>query len=257
MFPKVVHLTCKDKQNINNRTWINCIQEYKLIYKDYEIKIYDDKDIYVIVEKHFKEHSDDIKKVKIGAVLADIFRYLILYLEGGIYSDMDCLPLKPIDSLLDYNTIFLHDDENREYKDKYFIHECDKCILNSTLETYKCLGHRYINKKTDVIVSYEFYPGQTCQWFIIGKPKQKLFLDCFNKCMKNINILQNLNKYSNELDSLVMKNCGPHLFTEILLSDKTSNVCILPEVFFCCGSNGIVPMTKSSYVKHYFMGSWR
>ena len=47
----------------------------------------DNKDIYDIIEIFDKKRLDIIKQIKIGAVLADIFRYLILYLRGGYYSD--------------------------------------------------------------------------------------------------------------------------------------------------------------------------
>ena len=66
------------------------------MYTDYEIIIYDNNDIYNIVEKNFPEYLGKIKQITIGAVLADIFRYLILYLEGGIYLDLDCDPIKHI-----------------------------------------------------------------------------------------------------------------------------------------------------------------
>jgi hypothetical protein len=239
--------------------WTWCIHEYKKIYPDYEIIVYDNKDIYAIIEKYYKEYLPDIKKIKIGAVLADIFRYLILYLEGGIYSDMDCLPLQSIDTLFDCTQPFFHNDENRLYKNRYFIHSCKTCILNNTnTNTYTCMGHQYIHKNTDVIVCYEFYPNQICQWFMISKPKQQVFLDCFLACMKNIRILQNVNKYSPDYSDLVVTHSGPKLFTKMILQDTKSNIAILPEVFFCCGSNyNTVPITKSSYVKHYFMNSWR
>ena len=96
---KIIHLTCKDKNNINNPIWRKCLEEYKKIYKDYKIKIYDNNDIYNIILKHYPKYYKDIKEIKIGAILADIFRYLILYLQGGIYSDFDCVPLKHIDNL--------------------------------------------------------------------------------------------------------------------------------------------------------------
>ena len=97
--PKKIHLTCKNKNNIDNIIWEECLQKYRLIYPDYEIIIYDNEDIYNIIQKYYPEYLYKIKKIKIGAILADIFRYLILYLEGGIYSDLDCMPLKKIDTI--------------------------------------------------------------------------------------------------------------------------------------------------------------
>ena len=92
MFPKKVHLCCKDKNNMNE-LYSYCFECYKKLYPDYEIKLYDDNDIYKIIETNFPEDLNTVKKIKIGAILADVFRYIILYFEGGIYSDMDCEPL--------------------------------------------------------------------------------------------------------------------------------------------------------------------
>jgi hypothetical protein len=44
--PKQIHMTCKDKTNIKNPIWISCLNKYYEMYKDYEIIIYDDEDIY-------------------------------------------------------------------------------------------------------------------------------------------------------------------------------------------------------------------
>lgn len=271
---KKVHLTCKDKTNINNEQWEKCIDAYKKIYSDYEIIIYDNNDIYCIVEKHFPHFLEDIKKIQIGAVLADIFRYLILYLEGGIYSDMDCEPIQKIDKLLNVNSVHFHGDEDRD--NNFYVYPRNKVIANyqwdftknicnnckylttkNSVGTFKCLGHNYVNENTDVIVCYEFADLQICQWFIISKPNQKVFLNCFKQCMDNIPTLQNLDKNSSEFNNLVMENCGPGLFTKMILNDNSSNICILPDEFFCCGSGSFVPKTKNSYVSHYFTGSWR
>jgi hypothetical protein len=41
------------------------------------------------------------------------------------------------------------------------------------------------------------------------------------------------------------------------MDNLTDKIKILPSDFFCCGSwNGSVPLTKNSYIKHYFTGSW-
>ena len=71
---KIIHLTCKDKNNINNKIWVETLRRYKKIYNDYEIKVYDNNDIYNIVNKYFPKYLNDIKCIKIGAILADIFR---------------------------------------------------------------------------------------------------------------------------------------------------------------------------------------
>lgn len=278
---KIIHLTCKDKNNINNKIWLETLRRYKKIYNDYEIKVYDNNDIYNIVDKYFPKYLNDIKCIKIGAILADIFRYLILYLKGGIYSDFDCMPInnKHVKNL--FNETYYHGNpnnndgliyiyenfpKNKKLKQESFcdyrINPCDNSTFvrsNSQSKTFKCHGHK-ITKNIKTIVCHEFFKDdQICQWFIISEAKQKVFLQCFKECMRNIEILKKLDKKSKDYADIVMKNSGPELFSKFIkiYKRKQNNILILPETFFCAGSGNYVPTTRYSYVKHYFTSSWR
>ena len=258
-FPKKLHLTCKDKNNIDNPIWIKCLNKYKEIYCDYEIIIYDNNDIYNLFENIYPEYLDLIKNIKLGAVLSDIFRYLILYLEGGIYSDLDCIPLKKIDTIFD--SIYFH-------KSKF------KCCNNDALQNnkLKCLGHKYINEKTNIIVGTELSNEYVnlnknhkkflykniglCQWFIISKPKQSVFLNLFLDIMNNKKFI-NIHLSKKKLHSNVINITGPVIFTKYILDYKNkNNIAILPPDYFCAGSWKSVPVTNYSYIKHLFDGSW-
>lgn len=290
---KKLHLTCKDKNNIDNDTWKRCIEKYKEIYNDYEIIIYDNNDIYNIIEKNAPIHLEIIKQIKIGPVLADVFRYLILYLEGGIYSDMDCEPLKKIDDLVSDNYQYFHGgDDNFIYiypRNKNIVSNvcdfhkniCDNCQVQQNdlpIKKYKCLGHKINN--ASVLVSCEYskdwidYPTElyddelkfirtingscVCQWFIISKkPKHDLFLKMYNKCISNIDKLINLDKNSTNYQFDVLTLSGPMLFTTMINDTKLDEIFILPADFFCCGSwNNCVPQTKNSFVKHHYTSVW-
>ncbi len=170
--PKKIHLTCKNKNNIDNIIWEKCLEKYRLIYPDYEIIIYGNEDIYNIIGKHYPEYLDKIKQIQIGALLADIFRYLILYLEGGIYSDFDCEPIKRIDELLEPDFKYYHGDKNRD--NSYWIYKEKTEIINKAWDFthnicnnykvinyknnsvhMKCLGHKMGSIST--ILCYEFH----------------------------------------------------------------------------------------------------
>lgn len=57
---------------------------------EYEYRFFDDKDIYQFIDAEFPEYISAYKKIKHGAVQADLWRYLILYKYGGVYADIDC-----------------------------------------------------------------------------------------------------------------------------------------------------------------------
>ena len=107
MIPKVIYQTheyehkdlpgfMKDQSD----TWISLNEEYKYVYynkderRDY-IKQYLPEiiDAYDNISNHFK---------------ADIWRYLILYNNGGFYADMDSICISPIDDFL-HNEYISHE----------------------------------------------------------------------------------------------------------------------------------------------------
>lgn len=275
IIPKKVHLTCKNKNNIDNDPiWIECVQKYREMYKDYEIILYDNDDIYNIIHEHYPEHLEKIKQIKIGAVLADIFRYLIIYLYGGIYSDMDCEPIKNIESL--FNEIHFHHYENSpdnifqvsNVKDididiDTYCDNCKQIDVKDTCNLYECNGHFFHNK--DIYLGTEmdeiFYKNkhfQICQWFFISKAKHPLFLEMYYECIKNIDILINLNKDASDYQHIVLTISGPVAFTQVVKKYlPNDNICILPVDFFCSNLVMNTLATKNSYVKHNFTGSWK
>ena len=296
MFPKKIHLTCKDKKNITNPIWIACYNKYKEIYTDYKIKLYDNKDIYRIVRKHFPKHLKIIKGIKNGGILSDVFRYLILYLQGGIYSDMDCEPQKHIHDLFhkqhyhgDNGTIYIYQN-GEEIKDRvcdFYKNPCNNSQLinkDKNISTYKCMGHKYIKNKTAIILGEEFsedysspetrmfnYKGRrigVCQWFMISKPKQFLFkkayLTCIKNIKKNMNMQKNI-KQKRQLINYVLETTGPTMFSKLVIETNLNDkkLTILPGDFFCgrvvtrpCIRNR-APVTDNTYVRHYFTSSWQ
>jgi mannosyltransferase OCH1-like enzyme len=290
--PKKLHLTCKNKTTLdNNYIWKNCYQKYKEIYDDYEIILYDNEDIYDLINKHYPEYLDKIKQINIGAVLADIFRYLILYLEGGIYSDLDCEPLKKIDPLLMKGHTYYHgsDDnlfyiypKNKKLTDRrhdFYLNPCDNCkfMKRSNILTFKCFGHK-IETSPSTFLGYEFHKdwhsnptpeednflsekwtyknvGIT-QWFMVTEPGQEIFLKSFMKCMENIDESIALEKTDKDYHYKVLSNSANLLFAKIVVDNYTDKIKILPCDFFCAGSGLVVPVTNNSYIKHHFTNSW-
>jgi len=291
--PKKLHLTCPDKNNIKNGIWRHCLKKYREKYRSYEIILYGNSEIYSIIKKHFPQYLEKIKKIKIGAILADVFRYLILYLEGGIYSDLDCEPMKNIDELFRSDYKYFHGDEKRH--NEFYIYKSPKKIINNKWDFYhnvcsncttiksetnpvvkKCHGHKINISTTSTILCYEFHKDWNsdannnlssriknwcykdvgiCQWFIISEPKQEIFLKMFMYCMDHNDELINMKKDRNYHYN-VLNSSGPLRFTKIVLANMSDKIKILPSDFFCRGSGRAVPATKNSFIRHHFTGSW-
>ena len=151
--PKTIMQTYSLKENLTPEMHDN-INAWKKVNPNWNYEIFYDKDCISFIEKYF---NDDVlhsfNKIKSGAGKADLFRYCYLYIKGGVYTDMDNIPIIAL------NEIIKKDDE--------FV---------------SCLDHRYrgINSK---------FNGKSFgihQSFIISKPKHP-FLDMAIKlCTYNI-----------------------------------------------------------------------
>jgi len=256
--PGLIHLTCKDKHDITNPVWRDCLSKYYEMYSTkYEIRVHDNLDIYSTVEAHFPEYLEKIKQITVGAVLADIFRYLILYLDGGIYSDLDCEPLKHVDPLLaDKFTYFIGNGNEECGNIRHLDVGRASTILGYEFNEDWIKNPYFLN---DVTCCYKNV--SICQWFMMSEPKQPIFLKMFMHCMNNIDRLISLTPNSCNYHHGVLSTCGPLAFTKMVLDNvdvNAGNLLILPSDFFCCGSfNNSVPLTKNSFVKHHFTSSWR
>lgn len=146
--PKVIYKTGPFKLNDlpdNIKTIFNKTKEYN---NDYKLEYYDDNDCINFIKKNF---NDKVlwayNKLKPTAYKADLFRYCLLYIKGGIYSDLTQEFLVPLNTIIDYNkdTLVLGDDF------KYEEHNFKGIQIN----------------------------------FIATIPNQSIFMNCINQIIKN------------------------------------------------------------------------
>jgi hypothetical protein len=85
MIPKIIHQTYHSKDKIPSKVY----DGIKLFASNYEHRIYDNKDCIHFIATHFhKRYVQAFKRLRLGAHKADLFRYCILYICGGIYLDI-------------------------------------------------------------------------------------------------------------------------------------------------------------------------
>lgn len=90
--PKVIYQTYKNKDLIPQKVYDN-IKKYAPEYKHI---IYDDNECINFIKENFGDELVDLFNKYTGAHKADIFRYLILYKNGGIYLDIKIELTKPL-----------------------------------------------------------------------------------------------------------------------------------------------------------------
>ena len=56
-------------------------------------KIWNDTEVDVFVQSYFPHHHSTFRTIRAGAYKADLFRYMVLYVHGGWYADIDMRPV--------------------------------------------------------------------------------------------------------------------------------------------------------------------
>jgi len=94
--PRILHMTYKVRKlsPIVYNKW-------KKLNPHYTFTFSDDKDCYKFIEKNFsKEYAEFFNKIVFGPNKADFWRLCKLYIEGGVYVDIDIYPYINLDNFI-------------------------------------------------------------------------------------------------------------------------------------------------------------
>lgn len=148
--PKVIYQTWKTKTLHGNCIKIrNNIQQ---LNPDYEMILYHDNDMDIFIKNNFDEFTYNCyRQLNVGASKADFWRYCILYINGGVYLDMDANILRPLDELItdDEQCIITREGNPGIFNNWIMIFEKGHPIL---LECINKCCYNITNKTTNDIV---------------------------------------------------------------------------------------------------------
>lgn len=142
--PKKIFMTW-EKHQLTDAMYNN-IQEWIKLNPDWELHLYSDDDCIQFIQSHFdNDVFEAYTNLYPTAYKADLFRYCVLYLYGGVYSDVKIVPLQPIAHILSEDIDFL------SVKDRFSKGlEFDGYIF----QTFLCAKpyHPFFKKSIDLIV---------------------------------------------------------------------------------------------------------
>lgn len=93
--PKMIHMTYFDLKRIPQKVFENL----KTYADDYQVMLYDDQDGEQLIQKYFTDDVLTAFKNASGAHKADLLRYCILYVHGGIYLDVKTKLVYPLNQI--------------------------------------------------------------------------------------------------------------------------------------------------------------
>ena len=93
-FPKKIHIVWNTKlEEIPKKSkYFRNVMEWKNLNNDFEILVYSEEMRYEYVQQNFKFDKKIVEtynKIPYFNLRTDFFRYLVLYNEGGVYTDID------------------------------------------------------------------------------------------------------------------------------------------------------------------------
>lgn len=156
MIPKVIYqIWCypmrKENSKIPDEIQIT-IDNMLDMNPGFEYKMFIDDEMTDFIIDHYDEKTlNAFNSLEIGAAKADFFRYLLLYIKGGVYIDISKLILKPIGNLINCDYAII----TREGNPGLFVQWClmyppKHEILKICIE--KIISNIEKNKKIDVTI---------------------------------------------------------------------------------------------------------
>ena len=134
---KIIHQTWKDSNpppEIYDPSWIS---SWKQHHSTWEYKLWTDNELEELTSRYLPESLEWFRSVK-GVVRADFGRYLILWVHGGLYADLDYECLRPFDKFLSDDLFLSWEGPDKlavnvalmgsEPGQKIFRHACLECV---------------------------------------------------------------------------------------------------------------------------------
>lgn len=165
MIPKIIHQTYSTDRLPADIFKI--VNDLKSLNPDWDYRFYTDHEIENYIKKNF-----DQKVLKAylsinpvyGAAKADLFRYLVIYNEGGIYLDIKSTCIYPLSKI---------------------IHEDDSFIVTqwqNQVGQVNCGAGLYKSLTKTLNIEY----GEYQQWVIVAEKKSPIMLAVIEKVVNNI-----------------------------------------------------------------------
>ena len=156
MIPKIIWQTYESEYKDLPPLALECANSWQQKNPDWEYKYVSGKERAEFVLNNFGQEWFDIyNSYKANVLKADLWRYMCLYVNGGLYSDLDILCKKSIESFFDLSNNFIASEEPNGlgYSQMIFACEPNSIFLKNIIDNIKI---KYYEKNNyDNIVDYE------------------------------------------------------------------------------------------------------
>lgn len=100
MIPRILHQSYRNQKCVDMCPTLKYCQNAAInLHKNFEYRFYDDDGMFYYIKNNFPSFNERFVSLPKKIIKVDVFRYFLMYKEGGVYADIDYLFLKPFDML--------------------------------------------------------------------------------------------------------------------------------------------------------------
>lgn len=220
--PLIIHQTWKTK-NLTPRE-SECTITWQKMNPEFRYCLYDDDDCEALVRRYFPQYLKHYQKLEKPVEKADLFRYMVIYVYGGVYADIDTVCLRPLSQEIPLDCGLVVGKE----------HETSYWWLTK-------LGRFTGNL-------------QYCQFFFAAEPRHPGLLAVIQNIIENIDTV-----YHEDTDINTLEKTGPGIFTKTLLLMQhlpSLRICVLDLHRVNCTQH-CACKHKRSILYHKLFGTWK
>ena len=216
-FPKnIFQVWFQGYSNIKDKSILENIDNWKMLNPDWKYHLYEDAQLQNACKMFSQECFDAYNSAKAMHTKIDMSRLVLVYLYGGIYTDVDIIPVKGLeksDKIIE--AISFYQNSTKKTSERHFLGLSEfnanpfEKVMNSIFFG-KLFGTKGIMYNNDVVLS---------------SPKNPYIKSIINDIIKRIE-KENLN-YSSETTNYdyVQNTSGPHYFNKSLAKSIENSNC--------------------------------
>lgn len=194
---------------------------WRALNPELEYRLYDDDDARNVVAEAFPDFLGDYERLPLPILKADVFRYAVLWRDGGIYADIDMECLRPISHLLAHGT----------------------CLFSI---------EAHLTAKRQAELNYS-RPIQIANCIMAAPPRSRLFASLVKHAISCVRAAPDI------APANVEDITGPRMLTRFLLAGRHADIHILPQIILMAPLHYpfVFPLSRHMHARHRTFGTWK
>jgi mannosyltransferase OCH1-like enzyme len=219
MIPKILSQTWKSARLPDRAAALQ--QGWRALNPGLDYRFYDDDACRAVIAEAFPQFLADYDALPQPVMRADVFRYAVLFRDGGVYADIDMECLRPVAPLL----------------------EGAECLVSV---------EAHLGRRRQAELGYR-QPLQIANCVLAAAPRHLLFRRAVERSFE---IFRSRDPFA---PISVEDVTGPRMLTRLVFEDDLEGVAVLPQIVLMAPLEypNVWPINRHMYARHRTFGTWK